>query len=378
MASGQSSFARNYDKLLLLLGALLLAGAVLMFISARNGASARELESEAALSSRKPAHPALDRAAADARLVSYMDAISALDAPFKMVADDTTKNGFFVPEMRVWCVKCRKPIPFASETCPLCGERQPGKKSLEADPSQDSDGDGLPDVWERKYGFNPFDGEDAKLDFDGDSFSNLEEYAAKTDPADPASHPDLLAYMRTASIEAARLPLLFKAESNMGGGKYKCQFNYFDKELNATKSIFVKVGDVIGPLDRLPGSAFNAPPRNSDFRLLDLEWREEKVFSKIENREKLVKVPVAIVERVSTGRRIEFRKEKESTDSTYVVTLVQTRDGTEYIADGGEGEAEFTIGKDVFLLKKVDGAKGGVEILRKRDKKEFLVPKVEQ
>lgn len=378
MASGQSSFARNYDKLLLVLGVLLLAGAVLLFLSSKEDSQRREQEGAMDLNSRKPLHPAIDREAAGAKLSSYMNAVSAIDTPFKMVADDSTKNGFFVPEMRVWCVKCRKPIPFESEECPLCGGRQPGKKNLEADPSQDSDGDGLPDLWERSYGFNPLDAKDAGLDFDGDGFSNLEEYAAKTDPTNAASHPDLMAYLRTASIESARLPLLFKAESNMGGGKYKCQFNYSDRELNTVKSIFVKVGDVIGPLDRLPGAPVNAPPRFSDFKLLDLEWREEKVFSKIENREKLVKVPVAIVERISTGRKIEFRKEKESTDSTYLVTLVQTRDGTEYSADGGEGEAEFTIGKEKFLLKKVDGAKGSVVLVRETDKKEFLVPKVEE
>ncbi len=40
----------------------------------------------------------------------------------------------------------------------------------------DSDDDGMPDEWERKYGLNPNDDGDRKLDPDGDGLSNLAEY----------------------------------------------------------------------------------------------------------------------------------------------------------------------------------------------------------
>jgi len=54
---------------------------------------------------------------------------------------------------------------------------------------QDSDDDGMPDGWERLHGLNPFDPNDAEKDSDYDGFSNLEEYLAATDPADPQSKP---------------------------------------------------------------------------------------------------------------------------------------------------------------------------------------------
>jgi len=40
----------------------------------------------------------------------------------------------------------------------------------------DSDGDGMPDDWERARGFDPRDGSDGAMDRDGDGFTNLEDW----------------------------------------------------------------------------------------------------------------------------------------------------------------------------------------------------------
>ncbi len=47
---------------------------------------------------------------------------------------------------------------------------------------KDSDGDGMPDDWEKRYGLNPRDPSDANLDKDGDGYTNIEEYLNGTDP----------------------------------------------------------------------------------------------------------------------------------------------------------------------------------------------------
>ena len=51
----------------------------------------------------------------------------------------------------------------------------------------DSDRDGMPDTWELDHGFDPNNAADALLDFDGDGFTNLQEYVAGTDPRQPTS-----------------------------------------------------------------------------------------------------------------------------------------------------------------------------------------------
>lgn len=47
---------------------------------------------------------------------------------------------------------------------------------------QDTDGDGMPDKWEQRYGLNPHDPADGLADKDGDGYTNIEEYLNGTDP----------------------------------------------------------------------------------------------------------------------------------------------------------------------------------------------------
>jgi len=52
---------------------------------------------------------------------------------------------------------------------------------------EDTDSDGMPDWWEEKYGFDPFDPSDATEDEDDDGYTNLEEYNEDMDPLKPLS-----------------------------------------------------------------------------------------------------------------------------------------------------------------------------------------------
>lgn len=56
----------------------------------------------------------------------------------------------------------------------------------------DDDNDGMPDEYEIAQGFNPYNALDANDDFDGDGFTNLEEYQAGTNPLDKDDYPTTL------------------------------------------------------------------------------------------------------------------------------------------------------------------------------------------
>jgi hypothetical protein len=56
------------------------------------------------------------------------------------------------------------------------------------DPKLDTDGDGLPDVWEIKYFGNPTIA-DPNADSDGDGYTNMEEFIAGTNPRDAKDYP---------------------------------------------------------------------------------------------------------------------------------------------------------------------------------------------
>jgi pectate lyase len=46
----------------------------------------------------------------------------------------------------------------------------------------DTDGDGMPDAWEIRYGLEPHEPADGSKDLDGDGYTNVEEYLNGTDP----------------------------------------------------------------------------------------------------------------------------------------------------------------------------------------------------
>jgi hypothetical protein len=165
---------------------------------------------------------------------TYERAKEQISKPFQISAHT---NLLLVPETRVWCVDCRRPIPYLDAVCPFCKAGQPPIDK------QDIDGDGMPDLWEEKYGLNPRDPSDAVRDDDGDGFTNLEEYRAdpQTSPKERTDVPSVAFKLFVDKIDAQPFLLLFKSLLRMPDGGYKFGINARDR----SRTHIVKLGDVV-------------------------------------------------------------------------------------------------------------------------------------
>ena len=96
---------------------------------------------------------------------------------------DETRNGYATYEGDTYKNKVR--VPDESKKCGIIDSQAdvggwPQLKSLPA--PLDSDGDGMLDEWEEKYGLDPHEASDTSKDSDNDGYTNIEEYLNGTDP----------------------------------------------------------------------------------------------------------------------------------------------------------------------------------------------------
>ena len=223
MAAAKSNFFKDhYDWIVAAAGLVLLAGVGVLFaMSLDSSPEAARAACEAELKSRTPAHK--DVPAADLTLLEKVQA--GMEKPSLLEPLSDKEGNFLASECRVYCqnpdvAACHKPIPFKSQECPYCGFKQRSEDDMEAvRGGVDADNDGMPDAWELKFGLNPNDPADAKKDADGDMFTNLEEYEAKTDPKNPESHPEFLDFLALASdLRTEELPFMFKMATPIPSG----------------------------------------------------------------------------------------------------------------------------------------------------------------
>ena len=223
-----SWFSQNYDKLILvaiLFGLLLSA----LFLFLEIGQKRQEL-----------VEAAWERMAVEPRKVDPIEPLlkqfdkmkSVLSSPFQ---SGQFSNHMVASELRVSCVECQKPIPFDATICPFCQEKQPAGISPD---EMDSDGDGISDKFERDFGLNPLDANDAVVDTDGDGFSNREEFQSGTKPNNANDYPSPVAKLRYTRIGANPFKLRFLGESHVTDGVvYQLNLR------SLARTYFVRIGD---------------------------------------------------------------------------------------------------------------------------------------
>ncbi len=107
---------------------------------------------------------------------------------------------------------CTYIVPDRLVRCPLCGARQ-----------DDRDGDGMDDDFEQAHAATDPDVADGDLDYDGDRFTNIEEYDGGSNPDDPDSIP---APIKLVGVGHEMVDVLFRGFYERPGGERAIQLNW--------------------------------------------------------------------------------------------------------------------------------------------------------
>ena len=129
---------------------------------------------------------------------------------------------------------------------------------------------GISNTWWIEYGIDPGYSDSPDLDPDGDGFSNRDEYAAETDPTDPASFPELVVKLKAIGVDTIQVHLKPTAVSE-GGEKslFKLE-SKGGRKVNNMKLESIGVGSVI---------KFVKPLMNERFKFAGLDERENRTGS---------------------------------------------------------------------------------------------------
>jgi len=209
MGSGMGAwFKRNYDRIIAaVILVVLLVSLILLAIQAKVQ-RAEQTRFDLELQLLKPKYGTVQ----PADKTVFSEAVGSLASP---VQNEIWGLSLLTPELRVKCVNCDRPIPYAATNCTfsLCAAPQPEVEVVIVDKNKNT----IPDDWEEKYGVFSFDPEVINQDPDNDGFSTKEEYAWKTDPKDPASHPPYLAKLVVEGIKPIPFRMIFKGVSKAQG-----------------------------------------------------------------------------------------------------------------------------------------------------------------
>ena len=315
----------HYDKILAFVVMALLVGS-LLYLAVRISTMHKDKEQfESEIRSYKPKHA--NAVVIDTK--SFSETMANIEHPFQLESEQWTNTMVFVPERRVWCVDCRRPISYAIMKCPFCSTEQP--LPVELDEKRDSDLDGMPDKWEKEHGFNPRDASDGESDFDNDGFSNLEEYIGETDAKNKDSSPSITRKLRVLSVVPD--PFMFRFKSVVKLPDDSLSFGLNLRKGRLTSTYFVKLHEEIieDEKDKARGFKVLKGPekKGKGFELADFKVKfEEKVNASIAGVTQKVDVSVLTLQR--NGKNISLVKDQDVQWNEFTAQLAFTFDNTKY------------------------------------------------
>jgi hypothetical protein len=126
----------------------------------------------------------------------------------KSPVPEVLATNYFAHPWLQYCTACKKLQPRWSVTCPECGATVSYK--------DDSDSDGIPNVWEQQHGLDWTNPEDAAQDHDQDGLTGLDEFKRSSDPQKPGDPNIVLDDWRFVEIYRPIRPLVFKNRPTSG------------------------------------------------------------------------------------------------------------------------------------------------------------------
>jgi len=334
-AEGGKKFAwliQSYDKAILIVVLLaLLISAALLVVGMGKVKSFLSKEARDLPAAQQHKVDPVDEEGLNAR-------IAALSNPSQT---PSRENQMMVSELRVQCVNpdCARPIPYHSTVCPFCKTPQPEIVKINR---IDNDGDGIPDGLEVAAGLDRYDPMDARIDSDGDGFTNLEEYDPeqniwKFDPNNPSNFPPAVAKLRLAKVKTEPFKLRFNGVQELPGGERRYLLNM--KTLNSP-SHFASMGDIVEgyKLVSLTNKTFKMRNGQESTKVvLTLENKGtliELIKNKPRTRHERIALIISLIDRASYKKHVDDTIELK--DRTYKV--IDIRPDNVLIRDSESGK----------------------------------------
>lgn len=336
-------FRAHYDKFIVVFVLLALLLSLFCLISLSSSQRDKETEFKDKLDALNPEFPKAETLKSD-----IFDAtLAAIAKPVALLP-----GNLLVACERVACIACGWPIKMEDEVCHYCNAKQPDEAVSE---DWDGDSDGMPDVYEQKYGMNPVDPLDASSDIDRDNFTNLEEYVAKTDPTDAKSFPPRVDFLRVQKIDAIRFPYVLLTKSTMGNGSYRFQLNALD----GGQTYFVTTGQEVAK------SGYRAVSYTNKMVVVKKPGVPDR------NRQ------VAVLKLSNGQEEVELVEDGGAVWNTSEVTLICEKDSEEKPIIVKQKES-FTFDGETYKVVRIDkdkdSTKGTVVIKQESTQRELKVP----